>query len=59
MQLSRAEYAGKIKLVDIGTSSLEEVKLKADGFLITPSMVKEMLPQRHWDTHKILPESWG
>jgi len=48
------EYAGKIKLVDIGIPlSLEEVKLKADGFLITPSMVKEMLPQRHWDTHKI------
>ena len=48
------EYVGKLKLVDIGIPlPLEEAGFKADGFLITPSMVKEMLPQRHWDTHKI------
>lgn len=48
------ERVGKLKLANIGIPlSLKEVGLQADGFLITPSMVKEMLPERRWDTHKI------
>ncbi len=48
------ECVGKLKLANIGIPlPLEEAGLKADGFLITPSMVRKMLPERHWDTHKV------
>ena len=48
------KYVGKLKLVDIGIPlPLQEAGLKADGFLITPSLVREILPERDWDTHKI------
>lgn len=51
VQFPAREYAGKIKLSDIGIPLFS--KGRADAYLLTPQDVKELLPQRSWDTHKI------